>query len=158
MTYIQVPSGGGVWPPSGQPIGSYDTYAEAQNTAGALTRHGIPARDLTVLSVKGRRAAGDRLAVLSGGYLILIAVLIVALDLADGELLTVSGLVAAALVGLAVVVVAAVAGYFRRRSLRFLNSFDPPVAGRHVLLCAPAAARRARDLLAGFPARQSTQD
>jgi hypothetical protein len=158
MTFIQVPASGGTWPPVAQPVGWYDTHAEARSIAAALLRDGIPARHLTVLSVKGWRAAGDRLAVLSGGYVLLIAVLVVALDLADGGMVTVVGVVAVALVGLAVGVVAAVGSYFRRRTRMFLKSFAPSVPGDHVLLCAPGTAERARELLAEPGTRQPTRD
>lgn len=146
MTYIFVPPGGGVWPPAGKPIGSYNTYAEAKRAAATLVRQGVARQDLTILSVTGWRALGDRIAVLLGMYAAVFAGLILALDLAaDAQVGPAGwGVVIASLAGLAMILVA-IAGYLRRRTRRFLSSFDPPTSGRHVLLCATDSTRRPDD-------------
>jgi hypothetical protein len=148
MTYIYVPSGGGVWPPPGEPIGSYDMHVHARQAASVLAQNGIPAEELTVLSVTGWRSAGDRIAGLLGAYLAVIAALMLVLGIASAEPLHTWVLIPAGLIGLAVLVAVVVAVLFRRRARRFLNSFAPPVVGRHVLLCASGRAQEARDLLA----------
>ncbi|HET8680413.1 MAG TPA: hypothetical protein VFM54_00845 [Micromonosporaceae bacterium] len=89
--------------------------------------------------------------------ILLIAGLVLALGMANDGPLTILWLVTAGLVGLALGVAAAAGSYFRRRTRRFLASFDPPIAGRHILLCATGTAQQARDLLAGMPAHRPAQ-
>jgi Flp pilus assembly protein TadB len=158
MANVYVPPSGARWPPTGEPIGGYGSYAQARRVARALMEDGIPAQDLTVLSVTGWRAAGDWVAVLSGLYALLAGAVVPVLIVASNQSPTIWASVAAGLVVLASLLAVAIGTYFRRRTRRFLNSFDPPVDGRHVLLCAPGTVPRARDLLAGLPPRQSTQD
>ena len=148
MTYIQVPATAAAWPPPGRPVAGFDSFAESRLVVDALVRHGIPGRDLTVLTVAGWRAPGDRVAVLAAIYLFGLALLAMVLGVAAGEPARFWLPVSAVLVLLAPAVALAIAHYFRRRTRRLIATFDPPVSGRHVLLCAAPTAARASALLA----------
>lgn len=155
MSNVYVPPSGAVWPPAGRPIAAYRTRADTRHAAADLRRQDI--EGLAILSTRGWHCPGDWVAALIAVATVALAALVVALGLAADEPPLVTALVAAALAAALVVLGLGAAlttgAYFRRRTRRFLDSFDPAVTGRHVLLCAPSAAQRARSLLAEDAAR-----
>ncbi|MGD9529082.1 general stress protein [Pseudonocardia sp.] len=142
-------------PPTGWPVGSYATYAEAQRAVDYLADEDFPVRDVTIVGVDlmlverviGRLTWGRVLmsGAASGAWLGLFVGLVMAL-VSPG-----ASSVAAILVPLAIGVlfgmVFAAVGYGTSRGRRDFTSASQMVAGRYDVLCQPRNAERAREML-----------
>ncbi|MGE3287713.1 MAG: general stress protein [Pseudonocardia sp.] len=142
-------------PPTGWPVGSYATYAEAQRAVDYLADEDFPVRDVTIVGVDlmlverviGRLTWGRVLmsGAASGAWLGLFVGLVMAL-VSPG-----ASSVAAILVPLAIGVlfgmVFAAVGYGASRGRRDFTSASQMVAGRYDVLCQPRNAERAREML-----------
>jgi hypothetical protein len=142
-------------PPSGWPIGSYETYAEAHRAVKHLATNDFPVQEVTIVGVDlmlVERVIG-RLSwpkVLSTG-----AVSGAWFGLAMGLLIGIfnqTATFAALLVGLAVGVVTGIVfmsvGYLMTRNNRDIASASQLVAGRYDVLAQPRHAEQGRELLA----------
>lgn len=142
-------------PPSGWPIGSYATYAEAQRAVDHLADEDFPVEDVTIVGVEPmivERVTG-RLTwprVLAGGaasgawFGLLIGLLLALFTPGDVVAPVVFGL----LVGAASATAFAAVGYGALKGQRDFASNIQLVAGRYDVLCQPRNAERGRDLLA----------
>ncbi|WP_038045552.1 general stress protein [Thermocrispum agreste] len=144
-------------PPTGWPIGSYDTYQGAQQAVDYLAADGFPVGDVTIVGVDlmlvervmGRLSWGKVLTTgaLSGAWFGLLVGLLL------GAFGSRPGLSAApVLVGLGAGVlfgtVFAGISYAMTKGKRDFSSASQLVAGRYDVLCLPRSAERGRDLLA----------
>lgn len=144
-------------PPSGWPIGSYATYAEAQRAVDHLADNEFPVQEVTIVGVDLmlvervlRRLTWGR--VLAGGaasgawFGLLVGVLLSIFSEPGagtfGPILV--GLVAGVVFGM----VFAAVGYASSRGRRDFASANQLVAGRYDVLCQPRNAEKARDMLA----------
>lgn len=142
--------------PDGWPIGSYDTYQEAQRAVDHLADNGFPVQDVTIVGVDpmvvervAARLTWGRVlgaGAASGAWLGLFVGLLLSLfssgTNAFGPILV--GLVSGVLFG----VVFAAVGYGATRGRRDFTSASQMVAGRYDVLCQPRNAEKARELLA----------
>ncbi|MEZ5150162.1 general stress protein [Rhodococcus zopfii] len=141
-------------PPSGWPVGSYTTYAEAQRAVDFLSDENFSVQDVTIVGVdlmQVERVTG-RLTwpkvigggIVSGAWLGLFFGLLLGIFSTDflGPLLV--GLVGGIVFGL----ISASIPYAATRGQRDFSSTMQLVAGRYDVLCEPKTAERARDLLA----------
>ncbi len=144
-------------PPTGWPIGSYATYAEAQRAVDHLADEGFPVQDVTIVGVApmlvervtGRLTWGRVLSAgaASGAWFgLFVGVLLSFFSTAAvfGALLT--GLVTGVVFGM----VFAAIGYASLRGQRDFVSNTQLVATRYDVLCEPRNAERGRELLAGL--------
>ena len=143
-------------PPTGWPVGSYATYAEAQRAVDHLADSEFPVGDVTIVGVDlmlverviGRLTWGRVLlsGAASGAWFGLFVGLLLGLfstgNSAFGPILV--GLVSGVLFG----VVFAAVGYGATRGRRDFTSASQMVAGRYDVLCQPRNAEKARELLA----------
>jgi hypothetical protein len=149
--------------PNGWPIGSYDTYAEAQRAVDYLADSKFPVHDVTIVGVEpllvervaGRLSWGRVLGTgaASGAWFGLFVGLLLSLFTAGAGLLPILiGLVT----GVAFGVGFAAINYGATRGQRDFVSHSQIVARRYDVLCLPAEAEAARNLLAklsiGMPA------
>ncbi|WP_034267416.1 general stress protein [Haloechinothrix halophila] len=146
--------------PSGWPIGSYETYAEAQRAVDHLADEDFPVADVTIVGVEPMLV--ERIAArltwskvltrgaLSGAWFGLFVGLLLSL-FSPGAGLTpiVIGLVA----GMGFAMVFAAFGYGSQRGQRDFTSTSQLVAQRYDVLCQPRNAERGRDMLANLAAR-----
>ncbi|RZQ62666.1 general stress protein [Amycolatopsis suaedae] len=143
-------------PPTGWPIGSYETYAQAQNAVEYLASNEFEVADVTIVGVDlmlvervvGRLTWGKVLGTgaVSGAWMgLFIGVLLGLLGPAEMNLLSV-------LIGLGIGVLFgttfAAISYSVTRGRRDFSSASQLVAGRYDVLCQPRNAERGRDLLA----------
>nr|WP_042196853.1 general stress protein [Kibdelosporangium sp. MJ126-NF4]CEL22594.1 FIG00945082: possible membrane protein [Kibdelosporangium sp. MJ126-NF4]CTQ89736.1 FIG00945082: possible membrane protein [Kibdelosporangium sp. MJ126-NF4] len=153
--------------PNGWPIGSYDTYAEAQQAVDYLADAQFPVQDVTIVGVEPllvERVAG-RLSwsrvlstgAASGAWFGLFVGLLLSMfsaGFAWGPILV--GLLTGTVFGLGF----AAMNYAATRGRRDFVSHSQIVARRYDVLCQPRQAEAARNLLAklsiGMPARQAT--
>lgn len=141
-------------PPSGWPIGSYPTYAEAQRAVDHLSDSQFPVENVTIVGVNlmqvervvGRLTWGKVIGggAVSGAWLGLILGLFLGAFTANGMGPVVIGLVG----GLVFGVISAVIPYAATRGTRDFASTMQLVAGRYDVLCDPKVAEQGRDLLA----------
>jgi len=143
-------------PPTGWPVGSYATYAEAQRAVDYLADSDFPVGDVTIVGVDlmlvervlGRLTWGRVLlsGAASGAWFGLFVGLLLGLfssgNNAFGPILV--GLVSGVLFG----VVFAAVGYGATHGRRDFTSASQMVAGRYDVLCQPRNAEKARELLA----------
>jgi hypothetical protein len=150
-------------PPSGWPIGSYDTYQEAHGALDYLAGTDFPVEEVTIVGVDlmlverviGRmswpKVLGTGAA--SGAWFGLFVGLLL------GVFNTQAASFAPILVGLAIGVVFglvfAAVGYATTRNGREVASASQLVAGRYDVLAQPRNAEKGRDLLAKFAMRPS---
>ncbi|MPZ65364.1 MAG: magnesium transporter [Pseudonocardiaceae bacterium] len=144
-------------PPSGWPIGSYATYAEAQRAVDHLADNEFPVQEVTIVGVDlmlvervlrrltwGRVLAGGAA---SGAWFGLLVGVLLSIFSEPGP-----GYYGPILVGLVTGVVFgmvfAAVGYASSRGRRDFASANQLVAGRYDVLCQPRNAEKARDLLA----------
>ncbi|MBL1076133.1 magnesium transporter [Nocardia sp. 2] len=143
-------------PPSGWPVGSYPTYAEAQKAVDYLADNAFPVETVTIVGVDlmqvervlyrltwGKVLAGG---MVSGAWLGLFLGLLLSLFGTGGHVigpLTV-GLIGGIIFGL----ISAAIPYAATRGQRDFASTMQLVAGRYDVLCDPKAAEQARDMLA----------
>lgn len=143
-------------PPSGWPIGSYQTYEEAQRAVDYLADGDFPVADVTIVGVDlmlverviGRLTWGKALAagaVPGAWFGLLIGLLLSVFSSTAGLQYApiVVGLVAGALFG----VVLSGTSYAFSKGRRDFSSASQLVAGRYDVLCLPRNAERGRDLL-----------
>lgn len=143
-------------PPTGWPVGSYATYAEAQRAVDHLADRDFPVRDVTIVGVDLMlvervlaRLTWGRVLVsgaASGAWFGLFVGLLLSLfsptSTPFGPILV--GLGSGLLFGL----VFAAVGYGASRGRRDFTSSSQIVAGRYDVLCQPRNAEKARELLA----------
>ena len=140
-------------PPSGWPVGSFATYAEAQRAVDHLADGAFPVEDVTIVGVDlmlvervlGRLTWGRALAsgAASGVWMGLFVGALLAYFQGNAGALIV-GLVAGVLFS----VVFAAIGYAVQRGRRDFTSASQLVAGRYDVLCQPRNAERAKEMLA----------
>src|ERR1700756_2934085 len=141
-------------PPKGWPIGSYPTYAEAQQAVDFLSDQQVPVHQVTIVGVdlmQVERVTG-RLTwpkvlgggVITGAWLGIFIGLVLGLITTNtwGALLT--GVIAGVFFGL----ITSAVPYAMARGTRDFSSTMQLVAGRYDVLCDPQNAEKARDLLA----------
>lgn len=141
-------------PPSGWPIGSYPTYAEAQRAVDYLSDQEFSVEDVTIVGVdlmQVERVLGRLTwAKVVGGGVVSGAWLGVFLGLLLG--IFTGGFLGPLLVGIVGGVVFGVIStcipYAATRGQRDFASTMQLVAGRYDVICDPRSAERARDLLA----------
>ncbi|HEV2780814.1 MAG TPA: general stress protein [Actinophytocola sp.] len=141
-------------PPTGWPIGSYATYAEAQRAVDYLADNDFPVQDVTIVGVDplvvervttrltwGRVLGGGAA---SGAWFGLWVGLLLAL-FSPGSLLPpiLIGLLTGAVFGMAL----AAAGYASLKGQRDFASTTQIVAGRYDVLCEPRHAEKGKTLL-----------
>ncbi|MDQ3988042.1 MAG: magnesium transporter [Actinomycetota bacterium] len=143
-------------PPTGWPIGSYATYAEAQRAVDHLADSEFPVQEVTIVGVDLmlverviRRLTWGRVlgtGAASGAWFGLFVGFLLSLFAEQGDFLgpILVGLTTGVIFGM----VFAAAGYASSRGRRDFASASQLVAGRYDVLCQPANAERARDLLA----------
>jgi hypothetical protein len=141
-------------PPSGWPIGSYPTYAEAQRAVDYLSDERFPVQDVTIVGVDlmqvervlGRLTWGKVLAggIASGAWLGLFIGLL--LGIFTNNL--VGPVIAAVIGGIVFGLISASIPYAATRGQRDFASTMQLVAGRYDVICDPKTAEQARDLLA----------
>jgi hypothetical protein len=143
--------------PDGWPVGSYDTYKEAQQAVDHLADSEFPVQGVTIVGIEPMvvervdgRLTWQRVltaGALSGAWLGLFVGLLLSLFTVGGGVQTiVIGLVAGVVFGLA----SAAVRYASARGQRDFVSHSQLVARRYDVLCQPRNAERARDLLAAF--------
>jgi hypothetical protein len=141
--------------PDGWPIGSYDSYKEAQQAVDHLAGEEFPVQGLTIVGIEpmlvervDARLTWRRVLVTgaaSGAWLGLFVGLLLSLFTVGGGVLPILiGLVSGIVFGL----VSAAARYAPTRGQRDFVSHSQLVARRYDLLCEPRTAERARGLLA----------
>ncbi|WP_067573004.1 general stress protein [Nocardia acidivorans] len=139
-------------PPSGWPVGSYPTYAEAQRAVDYLADNSFPVENVTIVGVDlmqvervlyrltwGKVIGGG---VVSGAWLGLFIGLLLSLFSSSGAILV--GLIGGIVFG----VISTSIPYAATRGQRDFASTMQLVAGRYDVLCDPKAAEQARDMLA----------
>jgi hypothetical protein len=142
-------------PPTGWPIGSYVTYAEAQRAVDHLADNGFPVQDVTIVGVDPmlvERVTG-RLTwsrVLTAGaasgawFGLFVGLLLSFFSTAPGLGAILTGLVTGVLFGMGF----AALSYASLRGQRDFVSNTQLVATRYDVLCEPRNAEKGRDLLA----------
>jgi len=140
-------------PPSGWPVGSFATYAEAQRAVDHLADRAFPVEDVTIVGVDlmlvervlGRLTWGRVLAsgAASGVWMGLFVGALLAYFQGNAGALIV-GLVAGVLFSM----LFAALGYAVQRGRRDFTSTSQLVAGRYDVLCQPRNAERAKEMLA----------
>lgn len=141
--------------PEGWPVGSFETYEQAQKAVDLLSDRNFPVGDLTIVGVNlmeverviGRLTWGRVIfnGVASGAWMGLFFGLL--LGILGGEFLV--PMLTGVLLGAVFGVVLAVVPYAASGGRRDFTSRTQIVAGRYDVLCAPANAPEARDVIAG---------
>ena len=141
-------------PPTGWPIGSYPTYAEAQRAVDHLSDNEFAVQDVTIVGVDlmqvervtGRLTWGRVLAAgaASGAWFgVFVGLIISLLDTGTFVGALLYGIVLGVIFGL----VSAAITYGATRGQRDFSSTMQLVAGRYDVLCEPRSAEQARDML-----------
>ncbi|TXG91761.1 magnesium transporter [Rhodococcus rhodnii] len=141
-------------PPTGWPIGSYPTYAEAQRAVDYLSDQEFPVQDVTIVGVnlmQVERVLGRlNWAKVIGGGVVSGAWLGVFIGLLLG--IVTGGWIAPLLIGVVGGIIFGVIStsvpYAATKGTRDFASSMQLVAGRYDVLCNPKSAERARDMLA----------
>ncbi len=142
-------------PPTGWPIGSYATYAEAQHAVDHLADQDFPVHDVTIVGVDpmvvervtarltwGRVLAGGAA---SGAWFgLFVGLLLGVFGTGPLPIAILAGLVTGVVFGTTFAAV----GYASVKGRRDFASTTQLVAGRYDVLCEPRNAERGRDLLA----------
>lgn len=141
-------------PPSGWPIGSYPTYAEAQRAVDYLSDQRFPVEGVTIVGVDlmqvervlGRLTWGKVIAggVASGAWLGLFIGLLLGAFTSN----LFGPVIAAVIGGIVFGAISASIPYAATRGTRDFASTMQLVAGRYDVICDPRSAEQARDLLA----------
>ena len=144
-------------PPTGWPIGSYPTYAEAQRAVDHLSDREFSVQDVTIVGVDlmqvervtGRLTWGRVLGAgaASGAWLGVFVGLLLSLFNQNGlagPLITGIG------VGVVFGLISAALTYGATRGQRDFSSTMQLVAGRYDVLCEPRSAEQARDMLSSL--------
>lgn len=152
-------------PPTGWPIGSYDTYSEAQRAVDHLADNDFQVQDVTIVGVDlmlvervvARLSWGRVLGAgaASGAWFGLFVGILLSFFTARG-----ANPIAPVLLGLVIGVVFfmafAAVGYASTRGKRDFQSTSQLVAGRYDVLCQPRNAEKGRDLLAKLATQPNT--
>lgn len=141
-------------PPSGWPVGSYGTYAEAQRAVDYLSDEQFPVENVTIVGVNlmqvervlGRLTWGKVIGggVVSGAWLGLFIGLFLGLFTTNLYGPLAFGLIGGVIFGL----ISAAVPYAATHGTRDFASTMQLVAGRYDVLCDPKVAEQARDMLA----------
>ncbi len=139
--------------PSGWPVGSFHTYAEAQAAVDYLSDQEFPVEELTIVGVDlmqvekvtGRLTWGRVLGggALSGLWFGLFVGLLFALFSPEPML----SMLTAVVIGIIFGVIFASVGYAMTQGKRDFSSATTIVAGRYDVLCEASQAPRARDMI-----------
>jgi hypothetical protein len=143
-------------PPSGWPIGSYETYAEAHGAVQHLASNDFPVQEVTIVGVDlmlverviGRLSWPKVLSTgaIAGAWFGLAMGLLIGLF---GQRTTpVAPILVSLLVGVLTGMVFTSVGYVMTRNGREIASASQLVAGRYDVLAQPRNAEKGRDLLA----------
>ncbi|MGH3564644.1 MAG: general stress protein [Pseudonocardia sp.] len=142
-------------PPTGWPVGSYATYAEAQRAVDHLADTDFPVRDVTIVGVDlmlverviGRLTWGRVLVsgAASGAWTGLFVGLL--LSLFSSSATPFGPILAGLAIGILFGIVFAAVGYGAARGRRDFTSSSQMVAGRYDVLCQPRNAEKAREML-----------
>ena len=142
-------------PPTGWPVGSYATYAEAQRAVDHLADADFPVRDVTIVGVDlmlverviGRLTWGRVLisGAASGAWTGLFVGLLLSLFASTAT--PFEPILAGLAIGILFGVVFAAVGYGATRGRRDFTSSSQMVAGRYDVLCQPRNAEKAREML-----------
>ncbi|GAA3432105.1 general stress protein [Kutzneria kofuensis] len=141
-------------PPTGWPIGSYDTYEQAQRAVDFLADRDFPVQDITIVGVEpmlvervaGRLSWGRVLgaAAASGAWFgLFVGILLSLFTIGGGWLPIVIGLVG----GVGSSMIFAAISYASTRGKRDFVSQSQLVARRYDVLCQPRNAEAGRNLL-----------
>ncbi|HEV2783075.1 MAG TPA: general stress protein [Actinophytocola sp.] len=144
-------------PPEGWPIGSYDTYRDAQRAVDHLADSGFPVRGVTIVGVEpmlvervdGRLTWGRvlRSGAISGAWLGLFVGLLLSLfTIGAGLFPILIGLIT----GIGFGVASAALRYAATRGERDFVSHSQLVARQYDVLCEPRNAQSGRELLAAL--------
>ncbi|HEU0086974.1 MAG TPA: general stress protein [Pseudonocardiaceae bacterium] len=144
-------------PPTGWPIGSYATYAEAQRAVDYLADNEFPVGEVTIVGVDlmlvervlrrltwGRVLAQGAASGAWFGLFVGVLLSLFATQAGTGAVPILVGVVTGVLFG----AVFAAVGYASTRGRRDFASASQLVAGRYDVLCLPRHAEQARDMLA----------
>ncbi|MFL6141021.1 MAG: general stress protein [Labedaea sp.] len=150
-------------PPSGWPIGSYDTYAEAHRAVEYLASNDFPVQEVTIVGVDlmlverviGRLSWPKVLTTgaLSGAWFGLFVGLL--LGVFSQQTMSFAPILVGLAAGVVFGIIFASVGYATTRSGREIASASQLVAGRYDVLAQPRNAEKARDLLAKLAMRPS---
>ncbi|MEJ3656777.1 general stress protein [Pseudonocardia sp. TRM90224] len=145
-------------PPTGWPVGSYATYAEAQRAVDHLADSDFPVRDVTIVGVDlmlverviGRLTWGRVLmsGAASGAWLGFFVGVLLSLFSPNPAGIALTPILAGLAIGVVFGVIFAAVGYGASRGRRDFTSASQMVAGRYDVLCQPRNAEKARELLA----------
>jgi len=153
-------------PPTGWPIGSYETYEGAQRAVDHLADNEFAVSDVTIVGVDlmlverviGRLSWGKVLGTgaVSGAWFGLFVGLL--LGMFGGQGMNYAPILVGLLSGIAFGVVFAAISYASTKGRRDFSSASQLVAGRYDVLCQPRNAERGRDLLARLAMGSSQSD
>jgi hypothetical protein len=148
-------------PPSGWPIGSYDTYAEAHRAVEYLATSDFPVQEVTIVGVDlmlverviGRMSWPKVLTTgaLSGAWFGLFVGLL--LGVFSQRTMSFAPILVGLVSGIVFGIIFASVGYVTTRSGREIASASQLVAGRYDVLVQPRNAEKGRDLLAKLAMR-----
>jgi hypothetical protein len=152
-------------PPTGLPVGSYRTYAEAQRAVDFLSDHKFAVENVTIVGtdlklverVTGRMTQGRAMAVGAGagawwGLFVGILMSLIAGSPTTAIALVITGVVIGAIFGL----IFGWVGYRATGGQRDFTSRTQVVAGTYDVLCEPKMAEEARNLLARLALQTGT--
>ncbi len=144
-------------PPTGWPVGSYATYAEAQRAVDYLADADFHVRDVTIVGVDlmlverviGRLSWGRVIAsgAASGAWFGLFIGLLLSFFSPTGTS-PIGPIITSLICGIVFFAVFAAVNYGATRGRRDFTSQNQMVAGRYDVLCQPRNAEKARELLA----------
>jgi hypothetical protein len=143
-------------PPSGWPIGSYETYAEAHRAVEHLASNDFPVQEVTIVGVDlmlverviGRLSWPKVLSTgaLSGAWFGLFVGLL--LGMFSSQTMAFAPILVGLSAGVVFGLIFAAVGYATTRNGRQIASASQLVAGRYDVLAQPRSAEKGRDLLA----------
>lgn len=140
-------------PPSGWPIGSYPTYAQAQKAVDYLSDEGFPVQNVTIVGVDlmqvervtGRLTWGRVIlqGIAGGAMLGLFIGVLASMVVSPAQVALLMGVAGGIIFG----VVSSAVPFAMMRGQRDFASTMQLVAGRYDVLCDPTTAERGRDML-----------
>lgn len=143
-------------PPTGWPIGSYETYGEAQSAVEHLAENEFAVEDVTIVGVDlmlvervlGRLTWGRVLGTGagSGAWFGLFAGVL--LSFFDSKGVAWAPILVGLVLGVVAGLVFSAIGYSMSKGRRDFSSSSQLVAGRYDVLCQPRSAEKGRELLA----------
>ena len=143
-------------PPSGLPVGSFDTYADAQRAVDYLSDNRFPIERSSIIgtdlrlveNVLGRltTARAALAGAASGAWFGLFIGLLLSFFSTSAN--PIGPIITSLVCGIVFFAVFAAVGYSATRGRRDFTSQSQMVAGRYDVLCQPRSAEKARELLA----------